>query len=57
MPVETQEERGETASPVGEIQLLRWSPLCEAAAPDFRQVWHLMGTRSWEPVPLSGASL
>ena len=57
MPVETQEERGETASPVGEIQLLRWSLLCEAAAPDFHQVWHLMGTRSWEPLPLSGASL
>lgn len=50
MPVETQEERGETASPIGEIQLLRCLLLCEAAASDFHQVWNLMGDRS-SPMP------
>lgn len=55
MPVETREERGETASPVGEIQPVRCLLLCEAAAPDFHQVWSLMGARSWEPLPLSDA--
>uniref|UniRef100_A0A8B9TNN1 Cell division cycle associated 4 n=1 Tax=Anas platyrhynchos TaxID=8839 RepID=A0A8B9TNN1_ANAPL len=57
MPVETQEERGEAASLLGEKQPLRCSLLCEAVAPDFHQVWNLMGTRSWEPLPLSDATL
>ncbi|XP_035183192.1 cell division cycle-associated protein 4-like isoform X1 [Oxyura jamaicensis] len=57
MPVETREERGETASLLGEIQPLRCSLLCEAVAPDFHQVWNLMGTRIWEPLPLSDATL
>lgn len=56
MPVETREERGETASPVGEIRLLRCLLLCEAAAPDFHQVWSLMGAGGWEPLPLSDAT-
>lgn len=55
MPVETWEERGETASPVGEIQPLGCLLPCEAAAPDFHPVWSLMGARSWKPLPLSDA--
>lgn len=55
MPVETWEERGETASPVGEIQPLRCLLLYEASASDFHQVCSLMGARSWDPLLLSDA--
>lgn len=55
MPVETREERGGSASAVGETQPVRCLLLCEAAAPDFHQVWSLMGARSGEPLPLSDA--
>ncbi|KAM8807197.1 cell division cycle-associated protein 4 isoform 1-T1 [Eudromia elegans] len=52
MQVETWEEQGETASPVGKMQLLRRLLLREATTPDFHQVWNLMGGRSRKLQPL-----